>query len=323
MITWGINALNHDASIAVVENGQLKFWKRSSEYSGVPGDDKIHSDLIKDAITFSGYRGPENIVWYERPWLKKFRQFRAGQYHWAFDMSELPSRYLKTIGLKYPRVNYLPHHLSHAAAGFLTSPFNQAAVVVLDAMGEWESATIWWAHGTKLEKIWSRSYPTSLGLFYSAFTDLIDLKPLGQEHVLQQYSDLGNYRRYLKDVQDYWNVDWTLRENLHKGVQSWKYPIETNQDRYDIAAAVQKVFEFQAIQVMSIAKELTGCANLVYMGGCAMNSKFNNQLAKDWDNIWSLPVPGDASSAIGAALYYQQSRIRWPFQNAKHVKLST
>jgi carbamoyltransferase len=321
MITWGINALNHDASIAVVIDGNLKFWERSSKYSSIPGDDKIHSGLLSDAITASGHQGPDNVVWYERPWLKKLRQFRAGQYHWAFDMGELPSRYLKTVGLGYPKISYMPHHLSHAAAGFLTSPFEEAAVVVLDAMGEWESASIWHGKGTELKKVWSRSYPTSLGLFYSAFTDLIGLKPLGEEHVLQQYSDKGNYHRYRREVESYWNLNWTLSENLHKGVRSWKDPIVTEQDKYDIAAAVQYVFENQAMQVMNTAKHLTGSENLVYMGGCAMNSKFNQDLDSSWNGVWSLPIPGDASSTIGAALYYQKKRIKWSGGLAKHVKI--
>jgi len=322
MITWGINALNHDASIAVIDDRELKFWKRSSEYSGKAGDDKLHSELFKDALTASHGRGPCAIVWYERPWLKKTRQLYAGQYNWAFDLNELPSRYLKKFNLGYAKIHYVPHHASHAAAGFLTSPFQEATVVVLDAIGEWESASIWHGTGNNVRKLWSRSYPTSLGVFYSAFTDLIGLKPLGEEHVLQNLSEEGDPGKYIDLVRSYWKNNWYLKENLHKGVRSWPHDIQPLADDHrHIAAAVQQVFEEQANWIMAKARELSPSKNLVYMGGCAMNGKYNSQLPSQWEGIWSLPVPGDAASAIGAALYHRKQRIKWPMALAKHVEL--
>ena len=319
MITWGINALNHDASIAVFDNDELKFWKRSSEYTGQPGDDQLNSDLIRDSFKSAGDRGPDQIIWYERPWLKKTRQAFAGQWGWALDFDEIPTRYLKKFGLGYSKISYMPHHLSHAAAGFLTSPFDEATIVVLDAIGEWESSTIWKGQGTKLEKVWSRSYPTSLGLFYSAFTHLIGLKPVREEHKLQQLSGQGNPDRFYEKVKSYWRDDWTIRANLHKGIQDWG-PIDQS-DSADIAAAAQKVFEEKADEVMRWAKILTSSNNLVYMGGCAMNSKFNSSLPDHWQGVWSLPIPGDSSSAIGAVLYKKQIRMRWDGGLAKHIPL--
>lgn len=321
MITWGINALNHDASIAVIENGQLKFWKRTSEISGISQDDKLCQSLIDQALASTEAKGPIDIVWYEKPWLKKLRQFYAGQYNWAFNLDELPSRYLKNFNFQYSKINYIPHHLSHAAAGFLTSPFDDATIVVLDALGEWESATIWKGENNKITKVWSRSYPTSLGLFYSAFTDLIGLTPIKEEHILQKYSDLGDKNRYIDHIRSYWDFDWTLRKNLHKGVLDWPYQINNDQDRYDIAAGVQAVFEEQAEKVFRWAELLAPSKNLVYMGGCAMNSKFNKTIENRYDGIWSLPIPGDSSSAIGAALYHSNSRIDWDVNLAKQIKI--
>lgn len=322
MITWGINALNHDASIAVIKDRSLAFWRRSSEYTGLKGDDKLCSELIRDALDASGGRGPSDIVWYERPWIKKTRQLYAGQYRWAFDLSELPCRYLKKFNLRYPKVHYVPHHLSHAAAGFLTSPFDEAVVVVLDAIGEWESATIWHAQGTEFKKLWSRSYPTSLGIFYSAFTDLIGYKPLGEEHLLQKLSERGDARRFYEDVRSYWQDRWHLRTNLHKGVRDWPHGYDiTETDKQDIAAAVQKVFEEQADHVMTVARALSQNRNLVYMGGCAMNSRYNEKMIQGWDNVWSLPIPGDSASAIGAALYHEKLRIKWNRELPRHIKV--
>lgn len=305
MITWGINALNHDISIAVFEGHQLK---RFETVKGVDSD----TDIIHRALNSSSGRGPGVIAWYERPWLKKTRQLYAGQYDAATDMSVLPSRWLKRNNLGYAKVQYFPHHKSHAAAGFLTSPFEEATVVVLDAMGEWESATIWQGRGTELKKIWSRSYPNSLGMFYSAFTQLIGYKPVSEEYLLQRDSELGDHRRYLDTVRGYFDGVVSLKYNLHCGVLDWPYAIESDQDRWDIAAAVQRVFEEQADMVMLIARRLSNSKNLVYMGGCAMNSKYNKYLSTQWDNIWSLSNPGDPSSAIGAALLSINTRIKPP-----------
>lgn len=320
MITWGINALNHDASIAVFNNDNLVFFGRSSTHTGVIGEQHLCSGLLKAAFN-AGYKGPDKIVWYERPWLKKLRQLRAGQYHWALDMDELPRRYLKSWKLGYAPVSYVPHHLSHAAAGFLTSPFEDATVVVLDAIGEFESATIWQGQGTDLKKVWSRSYPTSLGLFYSAFTHLLGYTPVREEHLLQQLSKSGKSTdRYYGWIESLWEDDWHLKYNLHKGIQDWPYPI-TEDQRADIAATVQSIFETRAQEIMNTAKDLGKSKNLVYMGGCAMNSKFNERLPNQWDGLWSLPIPGDASSAIGCVLWDKKIRIEWTGDVAKHLQI--
>ena len=179
MITWGINALNHDASISVFAGDEFKLHQRASEFSGKRGDDQLNSDLVRAAINASNGRGPSEIVWYEKPLLKKFRQIRAGQWNWAFDRNELPKRYLSKFALRYPKIIYGDHHRSHAAAGFFTSPFETATVVVLDAIGEWESATIWRGQGTKLEKVWSRSYYRLLVKRAIEKGSIIELKNIG------------------------------------------------------------------------------------------------------------------------------------------------
>ncbi len=321
MITWGINALNRDASIAVVNNGSLTFWKRSSEYSGVVGDQYICSRLYLDALNSSNGRFPDEVVWYEHPLWKKCRQFYAGQFRAAFDVGDMPRTYLKKLGWPVSKIHYIDHHLSHAAAGYYTSPFESATVVVLDAMGEWESISVWQAQGMRLQRVFSRAYPTSLGIFYSAFTDLVGLKPLGEEHILQKFSDQGDPAKYRPMVQKYWRDDLTLRYNLHTGVWNWAELDMSEQDKKDLAAAVQEEFEIQAQKVFDWAHKLAPNKNLVYMGGCAMNSKFNKKLSDQYDHIWSLPIPGDASSAIGAALYQQQRRITWNGAVPKHIEL--
>jgi carbamoyltransferase len=312
MINWGINALNHGHSIAVFKDGIF-----INNYTGT--SDGLESSTT---VTALGHGAPDTIYWYERPLVKKARQLYAGQYKTALDFSVLPSRHLKQF--KYAAVKYTPHHTSHAAAGYYTSPFNHCAIVVLDAIGEFECATIWEGKYGEMRKVWSRSYPHSLGLFYSAFTKLIGLEPIKQEYLLQQMSEQGDPNRYYIEVKSY--VDYTVKltRNLHRGVLDWPYPIVNLQDQCDIAAAVQRVFEDQIRMVMLEAKNLVNTDCLVYMGGCAMNSAANKKMVEPmWQYRWSLPNPGDPSSSIGAVLYHTTQRI-WDYRwdPVKHIAIS-
>ena len=105
-------------------------------------------------------------------------------------------------------------------------------------------------------------------------------------------------------------------------MRDWPYGFDiSEEDKKDIAAAVQMVFEEQAEHVMSVARALSHSRNLVYMGGCAMNSKYNERMIHGWDDVWSLPVPGDSASAIGAALYHEKLRIKWNRELPRHIKV--
>ena len=313
MIAWGINALNHGSSLAVFKDGQLVS-------NAFRKEDELSTRDITEALH---YGAPDRIYWYEHPWIKKARQLRAGQYNRAFDMSVLPRKYLNRERLHYAPVTYTAHHASHAAAGYYTSPFNHCAIVVLDAIGEFECATIWQGIHGEMKKVWSRSYPNSLGLFYSAFTDLLEMTPIQDEYLLQQMSDQGDPHRYKHDVQQYMGGVLQAGKNMHKGIADWPHDIRSDQDKYDIAAAVQAVFTEQVHLVMEKAKELTNAECLVYMGGCAMNGAANKQVVEPkFRYIWSLPNPGDPSSSVGAVLYHTKQREwKYNFGVAKHIEI--
>jgi carbamoyltransferase len=314
MIAWGINALNHGSSLAVFKGGKLQSLANCQA-------DELNSSDITRALH---YGAPDRIYWYERPWIKKARQLYAGQYSTVFDLSNLPKKYLKTIKVSYAPVTYTAHHASHAAAGYYTSPFNHCAIVVLDAIGEFECATIWQGLHGEMKKVWSRSYPHSLGIFYSAFTKLINLTPIKDEYLLQQMSDQGDPNRFYFEVKSYMDSVLNMPKNLHRGVTDWPLPIDNLQDQCDIAAAVQTVFEDQVSLIMDTARKLTGANSLVYMGGCAMNSKCNLKEMPKWKYVWSLPNPGDPSSSIGAVLYHTKQRV-WDYKwdPVKHLEIRT
>lgn len=313
MIHWGINALNHGSSLAVFKDFRLVNYKFDPS-------DELDSATLRRALDIGA---PDRIYWYERPWVKKARQIQAGQYNTALDMSVLPSKYIKRARLNYAPVSYTPHHASHAAAGYYTSPFNHCAVVVLDAIGEFECATIWEGLHGELKKVWSKSYPHSLGLFYSAFTKLIGLEPIKQEYLLQQMSLQGDPERFYFAVKDYMGTLVNAHKNMHRGIWDWPHEINNLQDQCDIAAAVQEVFTEQVDMVMKRALDLTGADSLVYMGGCAMNSSANRCVVEPkFKYIWSLPQPGDPSSSIGAVLYHTKNR-EWDYKwdPVKHIEI--
>ena len=312
MIYWGINALNHGSSLAVFKNGRLL----SNTFSR---EDELESNVIKTALDVGS---PDKIFWYEQPWVKKHRQLHARQWNRVFDLSAIPSRYLKKIRVNYAPVVYTPHHASHAAAGYYTSPFNNCAIVVLDAIGEWECASIWEGRNGEIKKVWSRSYPHSLGLFYSAFTDLLGFKPIQEEYLLQNLSVSGNMQKSYLDIKEYMGSVVNAHKNMHKGIQDFPYEI-TDDNRADVAAGVQHVFEEQVDMVMRTAKQLTKANSLVYMGGCAMNSLANKKVVEPkFEYIWSLPQPGDPSSSIGSVLYHTQNR-EWDYKwdPVKHIEI--
>ena len=312
MILWGVNALNHGHSIAVFKDGNFV-----NNYSGT--SDQLESVTTVPALSLGS---PDRIFWYERPWVKKARQVYAGQYNTAMNMKVLPRYYMRNY--KYAPITYTPHHGSHAAAGYYTSPFNHCAIVVLDAIGEFECATIWEAKHGEMKKVWSRSYPHSLGLYYSAFTKLIGLTPIKDEFLLQQMAEQGNPERFRRDVGNYFGSG-TLRldYNFHRGVLNWPTEPINLQEQCDIAAAVQERFEMEVDNVIFEAKKLIATDSLVYMGGCAMNSRANKLVVEPrYKYIWSLPNPGDPSSSIGAVTYHTKQRINHRWEPVKHIAIN-
>jgi carbamoyltransferase len=175
-----------------------------------------------------------------------------------------------------------------------------------------------------MTKVWSRSYPNSLGLFYSAFTHTLGMTPIRDEYQLQQMSEKGNPKVFYYRVKKYFTGLLELNYNFHKGVNDQKFYIDSIEDECNLAAAVQLVFEEQIEMIMNKAKELTNTDCLVYMGGCAMNSKANKKVVEPkFKYIWSLPNPGDPSSSVGAVLYHTKQREwKYNFGVAKHIAIS-
>ena len=312
MITWGISANSHDAAIAAFDNNQLKFASHAERFSGIKNDADLNSKLIGEAIRTVGY--PDHIVWYEQPFKKTMRQLWAGQ-GWLGKENNI-KRYLAAYQIDVP-ITYVNHHHAHAAGGYYTSGFDNACVVVIDSIGEFETLTIWEGQGRKLKKVYSQSYPHSVGLWYSAMTQRVGLKPNEDEYILMGMAAYGDGDRLYHEVkEDFVAVgDRTLvkfKQNLHQGCANWRPNLNTEQDQFDIAAATQMVYEDIFRWVVGYAARISNSRNLVLMGGCALNCSANSIAHQYFKNVWIMPNPGDAGSSIGAVLADSKIHIAWP-----------
>lgn len=317
MITWGVSANSHDAAIAVFSDDRLVFASHSERFSGKKNDPHLDTAIIQYAKQW-GY--PEHIIWYENPFKKSLRQLRAGQ-GWKFSENNIRD-YLSKYNI-YTPITHQAHHESHAAAGYFTSTFDEATVVVIDSIGEFETFTVWNAEGNNLTKTYSQSYPHSIGLWYSAMTDRIGLKPNEEEYILMGMAAYGDPNKYYNTIKDAFfapaGKKIKFKRNLHTGClwfmpdqQALDYTDEPTQWAYDIAAGTQAVYEDLLIEIMTNVRRESKSRNLVFMGGCALNCKANTEIYDMWDNIWIMPNPGDAGSAIGAVLAHRSKHLTWP-----------
>jgi carbamoyltransferase len=300
MLILGINEGAHDAAVTLVDGKNILFAAHAERYSKIKNDWHLNQEIINEVLT---YGKPDIIAFYEKRWLKNTRLRLFG------GIGKVSKNKFDSLSLI--KEKQFLHHESHAAAGYYTSNFDNAVVVVIDAIGEWNTSSIWVGEGKKLKKIYTLNYPTSFGLFYSAFTRLIGLAPGIEEYILMGMAGFGNYNRYYKKVNEYFPTFKKQKYNFHTGISDWNEPINTDQDKFDIAAAVQKVYEDRLMEFMSFAKSKTNKKNLVFMGGCALNCSANTQLYNLFDNIWIMPNPGDAGSSLGAAALVAREHLVW------------
>ena len=319
--TLGISAGFHDAALTIIDqHGDIQFAGHSERYSKIKNDANLCPGILEE---IHGYN-IHTVAYYERPWLKQLRQLYSGQgIEWnKLTTKQILAQQLGSFVLKPAQVKNYSHHLCHAAAGFQTSPYNMATVVVIDAVGEWDTISIWGAmydknHRATYKRLWSQTYPHSIGLFYSAITQRIGLHPLDEEYITMGMSGWGT-PKWTEDMRDALidNPEQVrFKSNLHAGIDSKFLGHATNED---IAASAQQLTEYLIHQVMTRAKGFGWSDNLVYMGGVALNCAANRRLGEYFDNIWIMPCPGDAGSSIGAAALAHGYRVQWTGANLGH-----
>jgi len=226
-----------------------------------------------------------------------------------------PKKHLKDYGLDNLPITYVPHHAAHAAMGFYTSKFPNAAIIVVDAIGEWDTTSIWSADSTGLKCIFRNTYPNSIGLFYTAATQAIGLKPNEEEYILMGMAAFGKpiYTQLLKDrFFKVWDGPRSkLKYNLHRGMKQW---LSVHPNNYaDFAASVQQIFKEYMFSLCAYAQARLSGKNLIIAGGGALNCAANGEIdqLKVFDRIWIPPNPGDAGLSLGAIAYHTQQLINF------------
>lgn len=291
----------HDAAAAVIDyDGNIVFASHSERFSGKKHEKFISSEL-KEHIE-SNFDITKK-TFYERPFIKKTRQLYAGQFNHVFSKRQMA----------WKPDSIWPHHLSHAAAAFQTSDYDTAVAVVVDAIGEWDCTSIWSCDylpngKARYIKEWSMRYPNSIGLWYTALTHFVGLRPLDEEYIFMGMAAFGNakdqgLRKVLSDLLE-------LNYNLHKGVPEQFHKILRRYSSEDIAATAQELIEVKLLKVFSEAKKYG--SNFVYGGGVALNCVANSKIASFVDNkLWIMPNPGDAGGALGAACLEYGRKVNW------------
>lgn len=335
----GISSMFHDASTCVIEDGDILFAGHAERYSRVKNDAFINQKLMKDTLK---HGLPDVIVLHESSKLKQKRRLK--QFTWssikAAFTEPTAEEYLEKY---YPQLKGIPvtnclHHESHAAAGVLTSDFEDCAIMTIDAIGEYQTATIYrWetqrGGSTRLDLMHEVKFPNSLGLFYSAITGAVGLKPMEDEYILMGmaaygnpvYVDKMNKELFKSEIsttrngQVVGNLSTALQTiDLSKGLPKTfmsEEALADEQIQFDLAASAQQICEERILAYAKLAKEYTKSNNLVFMGGCALNCVANSRLYDLYQNVHIMPNPGDAGSSLGAAalFYYNQTgeRVNW------------
>ena len=312
----GISAGFHDAALSIVnDDGTILFAGHSERYSKKKHDKDLCVGIVEDALSYVD--GDYELHYYEKPSLKFLRQLRSGEkpsLKNLFAKNIIGSDVMNALGNK--KVHTHGHHMSHVAAGFQSSPFTEATVVIIDAIGEFDTITIWDASydddtgKAEYKKLWSKQYPDSIGLFYSAMTKRVGLRPLDEEYILMgmaAYGTPGHYSQMHAELLQS-SLDLDFSHNLHIGVPDNFLP---GADEMDIAASSQALVEHLIQNVMQKAMVLGRSKNLVYGGGVALNCLANRKLVNYFDKIWIMPNPGDAGNSLGAAAIGMGRKLQW------------
>jgi len=317
----GVSCGYHDAAVSVInDKGDILFAGHSERYSKKKNDADICPALVWDAFDYIE-GGVDTVAYYERPLYKQMRQWYSGQgIEWnKLSVTGILQKQLSPLDVETVKIKTFNHHLSHAAAGFQTSPFNRATVVVIDAIGEWDTISIWGAEydnqgDAKYKRLWGQRYPHSIGLFYSAMTQHVGLKPNEDEYILMgmaAYGKASSYACQIKFIENEWDV--TFKDNLHIGFPS---DIKRHFDsgglsKEDLAHSAQAFTESLIYNIMRRAKDFNWSSNLVYGGGVALNCSANRNIGEYFEKVWIMPNPGDAGSSLGAAALAYGRQLSW------------
>ncbi len=346
----GISAFYHDSAAALVVDGHIMAAAQEERFTRVKHDASFPIHAIRYVLAEASVdiSQIDSVVFYDKPLLKFERLLET--YHaiaprglkgfltaipvWIKDklfLRRLIRRELATLGNFTASIQFTEHHLSHAASAFYPSPFEEAAILTIDGVGEWATTTISHGRGNQIRMLRELHFPHSVGLLYSAFTYYLGFKVNGGEYKLMGLAPYGNptakqtqnFQRKILDELISLKEDGSIQLNLdyfkflgglrmaddrrwHRLFGIIRRPPESEilPEHANLALAIQQVTEKIVLRLATTARSLTQSKNLTMAGGVALNSVANGKLLTSglFDNIWIQPAAGDAGGALGAAL---------------------
>ncbi len=343
----GLSALYHDSAAALVEDGRIVAAAQEERFTRKKHDAAFPENAIAYCLAEAGIglNDLDYVVFYDKPFLKferlletyvafaprGFTSFKTAIPVWLKEklfQKDLLSREFKRLAPDFDWMNKLlfaEHHLSHAASAFFPSPFEDAAVLTMDGVGEWTTTSLAMGSGNRLEIHKELHFPHSLGLLYSAFTYYTGFKVNSGEYKLMGLAPYGEpkYTRLILDNlvdlkedgsfrldQSYFDYCTGLTMTNERFSALFGQPVrkadkdQLTQFHMDIAASIQEVTEIIVSKLCHGIKKETGARNLCLAGGVALNCVSNGKILREgiFDNIWIQPAAGDAGGALGAAL---------------------
>ncbi|MDA3823341.1 MAG: hypothetical protein PF450_12130 [Bacteroidales bacterium] len=349
-ITLGISAFYHNSAAAFVSSdGRILFAAEEERFSRLKNDSKFPLHSIRAGLKQCGISLSDigNIIFYEDPYkkisrvidvlsrydsLEKTGVLRSTLSNYILNRVCVRDKIKKILDYEFheniaiDKICYMSHHLSHASAAFYTSSFYKADVLCLDAVGEYETTSMWIGEGKGLSKIHSIKYPHSLGLFYSAITAFLGFKVNHGEYKVMGLAAYGKPRFVPLLMDKVISID-IIKGNILLDMSFFEFELgmqmfseslasllgfsprhpddEITSDHLDLAASLQSITEHVILFLCKYMQSLTGCNNLALGGGVALNCVANAKITQltAYKNIWVMPAAGDAGCAIGAACW--------------------
>jgi len=338
----GISAFYHDSAAALVIDGDIIAAAQEERFTRIKHDQNFPTNAVECCLDQAGITAEEldYVVFYEKPLVKferlletyvayaprGFRQFLMGIPIWLKQKLHLPREMDKALHHKYKgRYVFAQHHESHAASAFFPSPFQQAAIITLDGVGEWATASYGIGKDNRIEISHEMHFPHSIGLLYSAFTYFTGFRVNSGEYKLMGLAPYGDpiYVDRIKDKLLDIKPDGSIRMDMsyfpycHGTTMTGKKfddlfdgPRRSPEQKItkremDLAASIQAVTEEIMLKIAGHVHQQTGMKDLVLAGGVALNCVGNGRILREspFDNIWIQPAAGDAGGALGAALF--------------------
>jgi carbamoyltransferase len=342
LTTWilGLSAFYHDSAACLIADGEILAAAQEERFTRVKGDAAFPANAVSFCLGRAGIQPTDlaAVAFHEKPLLKLdrllesylalaprgLRSFLKAAPLWLNERVHTDSIIRSALTNYTGPVLYPEHHESHAASAYYPSPFSEAAILTVDGVGEWATATIGRGVGADLELSHELRYPDSLGLLYSAFTyhagfkvnsgeyKLMGLAPYGEprfvQRILDEIVDLrddGSFtldQRYFDYIGGLTMTSSRFAERFEGGPRAPESPL--TQREMDFARSVQVVCEEVVLRMVRTAHRETGCRALCLAGGVALNAVANGRVLREgpFRDVWIQPAAGDAGAAVGAAL---------------------